>query len=89
MLHARRDYQRRIQDSENKIGKDEPVFLLRAKDKFAPAIVRIWAGFVLASGDKSLGEYIMGWSEVMEDWQARNGCKCPDLPEVEKIRTFL
>ena len=32
MLHARKDYNRRVQDSENKIGEEEPVFLLRAKD---------------------------------------------------------
>jgi hypothetical protein len=31
MLHARDDYNR-IQDPENKIGKDEPVLLLRAQD---------------------------------------------------------
>ncbi len=32
MLHARKDYNFRIQDSDHKIGKDEPVFLLRAQD---------------------------------------------------------
>lgn len=32
MLHDRKDYNRRIQDSENIIPEDEPVFLLRAQD---------------------------------------------------------
>lgn len=42
MIHARTDYDR-IQNPENKIERDEPVFLLRAKDKFAPSTVRFWA----------------------------------------------
>ena len=33
MLHARKDYNFRIQDSDGKIPRDEPVFLLRAQDK--------------------------------------------------------
>ena len=32
MLHARKDYNERIQDSANLIPDDEPVFLLRAQD---------------------------------------------------------
>ncbi len=32
MLHARKDYNKRVQDSEGRIGEEEPVFLLRAKD---------------------------------------------------------
>ena len=42
MIHAREDYNR-IQDPENKIPEDEPVFLLRAQDQTAAQIVRIWA----------------------------------------------
>lgn len=41
MIHARNDYQR-IQDPENKIPADEPVFLLRAQDETAAAVVRYW-----------------------------------------------
>ncbi|KKL64489.1 hypothetical protein LCGC14_2164550 [marine sediment metagenome] len=32
MLYARKDYNKQIQDSENIIPDDEPVFLLRAQD---------------------------------------------------------
>lgn len=40
MIHARKDYTERIQDSENKIPKDEPVFLLRAQDVlFIPVLL--------------------------------------------------
>lgn len=42
MKHAREDYDR-IQDPDNKIPEDEPVFLLRAQDKTAPAVVAYWA----------------------------------------------
>ena len=42
MIHARNDYQTRIQDSENKIPADEPVFLLRAQDQVAAATLRHW-----------------------------------------------
>lgn len=41
MIHARNDY-KRIQDPENKIPADEPVFLLRAQDQTAADVVRYW-----------------------------------------------
>ena len=49
MIHAREDYNR-IQDPAGKIGEDEPVFLLRAKDSLAPAMVENWASALQASG---------------------------------------
>lgn len=42
MIHARNDYQERIQDSANKIPADEPVFLLRAQDITSPSVIREW-----------------------------------------------
>lgn len=42
MIHARNDYQARIQDSENKIPADEPVFLLRAQDSIVAATLCHW-----------------------------------------------
>lgn len=79
MIHARTDYDR-IQDPENKIGKDEPVFLLRAKDKFAPTTVKMWAAQVRAAGDDRLADYIDSWALKMEFWQKTNECKQPDAP---------
>lgn len=38
MLHARKDYMH-IQDETGKVGENEPVFLLRAKDQLAPDTV--------------------------------------------------
>lgn len=42
MIHARKDYDR-IQDSENKIPKDEPVFLIRAQDEIGWKVVLYYA----------------------------------------------
>ena len=49
MLHARSDYNR-IQDPENKIPVDMPVFLLLGKDKHASKTVRFWADEVEKDG---------------------------------------
>jgi len=62
MIHARTDYDR-IQDPEGKIAEDEPVFLLRAKDKFAPSTIRFWAKHVRLSGDHKLADYINKWAD--------------------------
>ena len=79
MLHAREDYNR-IQDPLNKIGEDEPVFLLRAKDKFAPDVVDEWADRV-ASHDIELAVSIHKFADHMRAWQKENGCKIPDTPD--------
>jgi hypothetical protein len=79
MRHAREDYNR-IQDPEEKIGKDEPVFLLRAQDKFAPVVVRMWAELVEASGDRDLADVAFEHACEMDEWQIANGSKTPDGP---------
>lgn len=80
MIHAREDYNR-IQDPEGKIGEDEPVFLLRAKDKLAPATLRDWAlKLQAADGDEAMIEAAYIHASRMERWQQEHGCKVPDLP---------
>ena len=80
MKHAREDYNR-IQDPAGLIGEDEPVFLLRAKDKTAPNIVRKWAMEQVNQGSKDpCIEVALKWADVMEEWQKKNGCKLADLP---------
>jgi hypothetical protein len=81
MKHAREDYNR-IQDPENKIAEDEPVFLLRAQDKFSPEVVRHWANLVKESGDSDLANHVLHWADKMRAWQLDNGYKIPDSPEV-------
>ncbi len=79
MIHAREDYNR-IQDPINKIAKDEPVFLLRAKDQLAPGILMKWATELInRSGDKKMAKMVTDHAVLMVEWQEKNGCKLPDL----------
>jgi hypothetical protein len=80
MRHARKDYDR-IQDPAGLIGKDEPVFLLRAKDVNAPMTLRHWVGLARESGaDHVMLEAVGKHAEAMEDWQRKNGSKVADTP---------
>jgi hypothetical protein len=58
---------------------NEPVFVLRAHDKMAPAVVRIWAEMATLFGvepEKVLEALKIG--RQMSDWQRGHGCKLPD-----------
>jgi hypothetical protein len=81
MRHARADYDR-IQDPAELIPADEPVFLLRGQDRFAPAIVRAYAT-ALKEYSPALAERARRWAQEMEAWQSKNGSKIPDMPEVK------
>ena len=83
MIHAREDYNR-IQDPAKLIGRDEPVFLLRAKDRHAPQTVREWAKLQQADGntDKCV-EIAFEWADKMEQWQKENGCKLADIDSLD------
>lgn len=80
MLHARPDYNR-IQDPENKIPEDEPVFLLRAQDVCAPAALDRW---IQAAEDAGVDEEMIATARVhlkrMSLWALENGNKVPDMP---------
>lgn len=79
MIHARKDYNR-IQDPENKIPENEPVFLLRAKDKLAPELLLRWASKLrLEGGQPEMAEMVTNHAQKMLDWQKEHGCKLPDL----------
>jgi hypothetical protein len=81
MIHARDDYNR-IQDPAGKIPAEEPVFLLRAQDKFAPDVVAYWASLALREGTcPEMAQMAMQHSRKMKDWQAVHGRKSPDLPD--------
>jgi len=80
MKHAREDYNR-IQDPENKIPENEPVFLLRAQDKVAPLVVEIWALVAeLVGADNHIVEAAFDHSQSMREWQFEHGSKVPDMP---------
>ena len=85
MLHARKDYDR-IQDPDNKIGKDEPVFIVRAKDVFSIKAMEAWADAALFEGDVQFDEGLKEMAAMVYEhiaktirWQNQNGCRNPDL----------
>lgn len=82
MLHARTDYNVRIQDSENKIGENEPVFLLRAQDKCM--IPTLWAYLRTLRTDEDYDRdvelAILRHIERTEEWQRIKGKRAPDCP---------
>jgi hypothetical protein len=81
MKHARQDYQT-IQDSNpnTTFGEDEPVFLLRAKDKFAPELLLRWAAKLrLNGGDPYMAIMVENHAQEMIEWQSIFGSKLPDL----------
>jgi hypothetical protein len=80
MKHARGDYNRRIQDSENKIPEDEPVFLIRGQDHIGHAAVRAWAHLHRLNGGSDI-VYLsaMRHADLMEGWANKYG-KPADLP---------
>lgn len=68
MLHARKDYNR-IQDPENKIPEDEPVFLLRAQDQVAAEVVRYWAYLhEQKGGADDIAILAINQSRLMDKW---------------------
>lgn len=78
MKHARESYNR-IQDPEKKIGEDEPVFLLRAKDALAPDTVEHWALLLYRrGGDRDLARKAMDQATAMREYQKQHGAKLPD-----------
>lgn len=80
MKHARDDYNR-IQDPENQIPEDEPVFLLRAQDEVAPIAVDAWACALRArGGDETVIREAFAQAGKMRDWQQKHGSKLPDSP---------
>ena len=86
MLHAREDYNR-IQDPEGKFGEDEPVFIVRAKDRFSVIAMRAWADatyeMAQETNDTDLAEIAaMVYEHIARviRYQCEHGSKTPDLP---------
>lgn len=80
MKHARKDYDR-IQDPAGLIPESEPVFLIRGKDKLAPATLRRWANLAAIEGaDENIVKAALAQADEMERYQAEYGAKIPDMP---------
>lgn len=69
MLHARDDYNR-IQDPAKLIPDDEPVFLLRAQDKTASAVVRFWASLNV-HGNTAAVSLALQHADRMDAWPTK------------------
>lgn len=85
MRHARKDYER-FQDPEGKIPNDEPVFLLRAKDKYAAEAVLAYSQLILEDIQstpeaRKCAQRAWTWAEEMRAYGERVGVKSPDIPE--------
>lgn len=86
MIHARQDYNNRVQDSDNIIPAHEPVFLLRGQDSLAPGILREYVDRLKAvTGKTEMTDALTAHADAMEQWQNDVYVKTPDMPEGESI----
>jgi hypothetical protein len=78
MKFTREDYTRRIVDKEGRIPDDEPVFLLRAQDKYAPSTLRHYARLLKEDGNNEMAEELLAHAKDMLIWQKSVKVKKPD-----------
>ena len=78
MIHPRKDYNERIQDSANLIPQDEPVVLLRGQDKLAIEALEYYAELCILSQAPDVAGKITEHIELMKAWPKK---KIPDVPE--------
>jgi len=84
MRHARSDYNR-FQDPYGLIPEDEPVFLLRGKDKYAAEAVMLYADNILRDElatpeARAIAERALEWSNNMRQYGIDHGVDYPDMP---------
>ena len=91
MFHARRDYNRRVQDSEGLIPDEEPVFLLRAQD---PAALHAVSEYITYLGNRysekkvpaELIEHLEYFLYLMQQWYDEiRGKEFPDTDTSEYV----
>lgn len=85
MLHARKDYNRRIQDSGNLIPDNEPVFLLRGQDKLTLTAMDCYLRHLQAEPDhdKAVEAGILWLMSQIVKWQQEHPPKSADIPPEE------
>ncbi len=80
MKHAREDYNR-IQDPENIIPENEPVFLLRGQDICAPAAIETWIKEAKKYGAREdITDAAQKQADKMRIYQIEIESKIPDMP---------
>jgi len=80
MIHARQDYNERVQDSANLIPDDEPVVLLRGQDALAIEAIRVYANLCRMNQAPDVAAKMEAHLKLMEEWPKK---KIPDLPASE------
>ncbi|KKN59793.1 hypothetical protein LCGC14_0538840 [marine sediment metagenome] len=81
MLHARDDYNKRIQDNANRIPDDEPVFLLRGQDAIAPILLDMYVAIseIHPACDPVVIKAVKNHANAMRDWQEKVRSKFADM----------
>ena len=69
MRFARPDYQKMILDASGKIPDDEPVFLLRAKDRYAMTALRAYIAALGEDAAEVAPDMLMVVNEACNDFQ--------------------
>jgi hypothetical protein len=79
MKHARKDYQGRIVDLKDEIPAEEPVFLVRAQDKFGARLLRTYAQMHEdhPEGNREMAMIVRHHADQMDRWPKK---KVADLP---------
>jgi hypothetical protein len=78
MKFTREDYNERIIDKAGKIPGDEPVFLLRAQDVYAPSTLRFYAKLLEEDGNLEMAGELYGHARQMVVWQKSVRVHLPD-----------
>lgn len=55
----------------NKVADDEPIFVLRAQDRSAPAMIRSWVSWNYSTLDQKHIDEALACAEAMEEWPFR------------------
>ena len=64
-------------DTKTEIPEDEPVFLLRAKDRLSTDVLKHYAAAFQSGEMKSNLQYVIGCFEVWQ-YENKDKCKSPD-----------
>ncbi|MBN1790966.1 MAG: hypothetical protein JW830_10750 [Bacteroidales bacterium] len=78
MKFTREDYNQRIIDKAGRIPGNEPVFLLRAQDVYAPSTLRYYAKLLEEDGNNEMAEELRNHARQMVVWQKSVRVHLPD-----------
>lgn len=82
LLFNRPDYVGRFTDLLGLISADEPVFLLRAADQYAPTALRDYATLIASQGAaQDFVDSVLQQAENMEAWQKAQGTGIVKMPD--------